>query len=110
MLFLKPINLLLSKKKKISIPDATTESEIASTKQIEEKGQTYTFNIEDFQKKKEESIATASEENNRDEDKSAFKKVLQFAKDLKESDGLGELRKAKNELLLINSKKNDYSK
>lgn len=93
---------------KISEPHATTETAVASNEQKEkESGQTFTFDIEDFDKK---AVASATTETTEKEDKSALKKVLNFAKNLKESDGLGELRDAKNELFAFNSKKDDNSK
>lgn len=89
---------------------ATNATTVASTNQqneAESKGQTITFNIEDF---KTATTVTKAEE--KEEKKSPLKKVAAFAKSLKEGDtGLGELREAKNELFALNFKKeNDDSK
>lgn len=87
-----------------------TENREPGTENTEEQtGNTMVFDIEDFNKK-----AVAVAENPADEDKdkpSALKRVLEFAKNVKEGDtGLGELREAKNELFALNFKKDDNSK
>lgn len=90
------------------VPDATTTTATASKVQEDEsQGQTLTFNIEDFNT----STAVANTEEGI-EKKSTLKKVLSFAKNIKESDaGLGELREAKNEIFALNfNKENDNSK
>ena len=89
---------------------ATNSTTVASTNQQpkeQDKGQTITFNIEDF--KAATTVAKAAE---KEEKRSPLKKVVDFAKNLKEGDaGLGELREAKNELFALNFKKeNDNSK
>ncbi|UII29857.1 hypothetical protein LVD17_16275 [Fulvivirga ulvae] len=95
---------------KILHSHATNSTTVASTNQqpeVQDKGQTITFNIEDFKT----ATATAKAEE-KEEKISPLKKVVDFAKNLKESDaGLGELREAKNELFALNFKKeNDDSK
>ncbi|GAA0893075.1 hypothetical protein GCM10009122_27540 [Fulvivirga kasyanovii] len=95
---------------KILDSHATNSTTVASTNQqpeAQDKGQTITFNIEDF--KTAAAVAKAEE---KEEKRSPLKKVVDFAKNLKEGDaGLGELREAKNELFALNFKKeNDNSK
>lgn len=88
---------------------ATNETAIASTDQKQnDGGQTLVFNIEDFNAK----VNVASANETEKEKRSTLKKVLDFAKSVKEGDGgLAELREAKNELFALNFKKeNDNSK
>ncbi|TRX56020.1 hypothetical protein FNH22_17825 [Fulvivirga sp. M361] len=93
--------------------NATKMATMASTEQktSEVEGKTLTFDIEQFNAK----IAVAAitderpEENTPEEmDKKGFKKIIGFVKNIREGDGLAELREAKNNLLALNSKKREH--
>ncbi|ELR68414.1 hypothetical protein C900_00382 [Fulvivirga imtechensis AK7] len=91
----------------------TENSELkTSTDQKQEpNGQTLIFNIEDFDSRKALTTNNNESEQGKDKRSSTLRKVLDFAKNVKEGDaGLGELREAKNELFALNFKKDDDSK
>jgi len=88
------------------LPEATIETQVASNIQkvenkpseVEQKGQTIELNLSDFEK-------TATAQNDQSQAKSdtakGFKKILNIMDEV----GIGDLRKAKNELFALNSKK-----
>ena len=93
--------------------NATEMAAMTSTEQktSEVEGKTLTFDIEQFNAK----VAVAAITDERPEgntpeemDKKGFKKIMGFVKNIREGDGLAELREAKNNLLALNSKKREH--
>lgn len=100
---LEEVIIEVSEIENIAKNDATDEEHKASKKI--EKGRTLVFDISQFTK--EETLANTEGE----EKSSKLRQILKFAKDVKEGEsGLGELRKAKNQLFALNKKKENNGK
>lgn len=91
--------------------DSEPRTEDSEMRTVNTDGQTLIFNIEDFNTSKVTATMDDADETEKDKKPSTLRKVIDFAKNVKEGDaGLGELREAKNELLALNFKKDDDSK
>ncbi len=93
-----------SSEKVAKVEDNDATNQPPSTSKKIEKGRTLVFDISQFTK--ENTLANSNEE-----ETSKFRKILKFAKEVKKGEsGLGELRKAKNELFAMNKRKENNGK